>query len=229
MEKTLKVARMRRLLMAAFLTTWVVTFLTQNAGAEKQYVTDVLWLTLRTEPKIGSESLKAIQSGQEVERIATAENWAQVRLPDGTSGWVLQKYLTPQITAGRQLKILQNKYAALEEQTRLLRQENERLKQDHQKLRDELAQKMRQSADMASAYETLKTEAAGFIELKEKFEKTNIALKEQSAKAEQLDDELSKIASQKILRWFLAGAGVLLLGFIIGFSAKRQRRRTFLA
>lgn len=229
MEKTHKVACMRRLLMITFLTTWGVAFWAQNAGAEKLYVTDVLWLTLRSEPKFGSETLKAIQSGQALERIATAENWAQVQLPDGTTGWVLEKYLTPHMTAGNQLKILQNKFTASEAQIGALRQENERLKEDNQKLRNELAQKMNQSADLASAYESLKTESADFIELKEKFEKTNNQLKEQSAKADQLADELSKIESQKILRWFLTGAGVLLLGFIIGLSAKRQRRRTFLA
>ena len=54
------------------------------------------------------------------------------------------------------------------------------------------------------------------------------ARKQQTQKALELDNEVEKLHWNQNVRWFLSGAGVLLLGFIIGFSTKRQRRRSSL-
>ena len=43
-----------------------------------------------------------------------------------------------------------------------------------------------------------------------------------------LNAKVDKLESRQTVRWFLTGAGVLLLGFIIGFSTRRQRRKSSL-
>ena len=48
---------------------------------------------------------------------------------------------------------------------------------------------------------------------------------DRTKKLAKLEDQLSNIQLYHYIKWFLAGSGVLLVGFIIGFSAKRQRRR----
>ncbi|NNL42793.1 MAG: hypothetical protein HKO79_09910 [Desulfobacterales bacterium] len=78
------------------------------------------------------------------------------------------------------------------------------------------------------SYETLKTESADYINLKSKYTKTAAKLDEYTKNYELLEKELTKLEFKQTVRWLLTGAGVLLLGFIIGFSTRRQRRRTTL-
>ena len=49
-----------------------------------------------------------------------------------------------------------------------------------------------------------------------------------SQRADELEEALSKLERGGQIRWFLSGAAVLLAGFFLGFSAKRQRRRSSL-
>ena len=51
---------------------------------------------------------------------------------------------------------------------------------------------------------------------------------EQTQRLTELEEQISRLQLYHYIKWFLVGAGVLLLGFIIGFSAKRQRRRSSL-
>ena len=79
-----------------------------------------------------------------------------------------------------------------------------------------------------SAIDGLKAESAEFLTLKSRYQKVAAEMGKQKSRAEKLDEELSRIEMNQYIKWFLAGSGVLLLGFIIGFSARRQRRRSSL-
>ena len=74
-------------------------------------------------------------------------------------------------------------------------------------------------------YQELKAGSAEFLTLKAKYKKVSEQLAEQTQKADKLDKELSKVELNQYIKWFLAGSGVLLVGFIVGFSARRGRRR----
>ena len=199
--------------------------LTTAAGAETMYVTDILRLTLRSGPGAGNEIVAVAQSGQELEVIVNNEEWSQVRLPNGKEGWVLRRYLTPYRTSKLKLEILRKKFDALMAQTTSLREENARLKKDFQKTSAELEKNNKTVSKVKQSYETLKSESAEFLKLKANHKKAMAELAEKSTRIEKLEDDLAKIESQRTIRWFLMGAGVLLIGLIIGFSAKRQRRR----
>jgi len=77
-------------------------------------------------------------------------------------------------------------------------------------------------------YEALKRDSKEFLKLQSKFKESSSKLSEQTKKAEKFEDELTKLLWNQNIKWFLSGAGVLILGFIIGFSTKRQRRRSSL-
>lgn len=77
---------------------------------------------------------------------------------------------------------------------------------------------------LRKSYNKLKDEAAGFLELKENYDETALRLSEHTEQIEKLNKELT----HKYITAGLCGAGILLLGFIIGFSTKPQRRKTSL-
>jgi len=61
--------------------------------AETAYVTDILRLGLHRAEDTSDRAFRTLQSGQEMEILARDRNYAQVRLPDGTLGYVKVAYL----------------------------------------------------------------------------------------------------------------------------------------
>lgn len=64
-----------------------------SAIAETAYVTDQLRLGLHRAADTSDRSFRTLQSGQEMEVLSQTTNYANVRLPDGTVGYVKAAYL----------------------------------------------------------------------------------------------------------------------------------------
>ncbi len=200
-------------------------FLVGETEAGPMYVTDVLRLTLRSGPGAGGEIVGVITSGQTLEVVTESEKWSQVRLPDGREGWVPTRYLTSERTAELKLTRLQKLFDSQKEELAAIRLEAAELKKQNKILQTEITQQGRRAQEATKAYEALKEESAGFLKLKTEHQSTLEKASEQSSQVIGLEKELTRLETQRLVRWFLAGAGVLLIGFVIGFSARRQRRK----
>jgi SH3 domain protein len=196
---------------------------------ETMYVSDILKLTLRTGPSTENKILAVIASGQQLEVVEFGQEWSQVQLPNGKEGWVLSRYLTPHETNNVKLDRLQAKHKNLMAQAAALLEENNRLQAENKKRESEFKINQKQAVKARSDYEALKTEAAEFISLKSKYKEAVSQLAKQTAKAEKFEEQLTRLEMSAYIKWFLAGSGVLIVGFLIGFSTKRQRRRPALA
>jgi SH3 domain protein len=193
------------------------------------YVSDILKLTLRTGPSIENKILAVIDSGQMMEIVEFGDEWSQVQLPNGKEGWVLSRYLTPNETSNIKLQRLETKHKNLMVQAAELLEENNRLQAENKKLSTEFEANQEQLVKARTDYETLKAEASEFLTLKTRYESAASQLAEQTAKAEKLEEQLSRLERNTYIKWFLSGSGVLIVGFLIGYSSKRQRRRPALA
>ncbi|MBT8107511.1 MAG: TIGR04211 family SH3 domain-containing protein [Gammaproteobacteria bacterium] len=63
------------------------------AAADTAYVTDNLRLGLHTAENTSDRAFRFLDSGQAMEVLIRDRNYANVRLPDGTEGWVKAAYL----------------------------------------------------------------------------------------------------------------------------------------
>lgn len=196
--------------------------------AESMYVTDVLKLTLRSGPSTEYKILSVVESGQKVELQESGEEWSRVTLANGKEGYVLTRYLLSSPTHSVLLEQLEAKHKALTEQAAVLLEENTRFKEENQKLKAAFQNNEKMVKNLSNDYKKLRTESAEFLSLKSKYKKVSTQLAEQTKKAQTLDEELSGVEKNQYIKWFLAGSGVLLVGFIVGFSARRGRRRTSL-
>jgi SH3 domain protein len=203
-------------------------FFTISVQAETMYVSDTLSVTVRTGQGATHKIIALIKSGQKVEVIEKGEQWSLARLQNGKEGWVLTRYLINDIPKGIQLVALQTRYADVTAQAEALIVENNRLKSDNKKLSSALAENHKAHNDLQGDYESLKADSAGFLELKSNYEKASIQLSKQTKKAKELEEQVEKFQLYQYIKWFLAGSGVLLVGFIFGFSSKRQRRQSSL-
>ena len=195
------------------------------AYAETMYVSDVLKLTVREGKGTGEKIISVVQSGQRVDVLQIEDEWALVLFDDGKEGWVLSRFLTNKITNNVKLKWLQKKHKTLTVQAATLLEENTKLKKENKEIDSSLKKADKSVEELNKAYNTLKTESADYIKLKSKFKKTASQLAEYTEKSELLEKELTKLEFRQTIRWLLTGAGVLLLGFLIGFSSRSQRRR----
>jgi SH3 domain protein len=193
--------------------------------AETRYVTDLLKLPLRTGPSTEYKILALVESGQRLEVVEPGDDWSKVRLDNGKEGYVLNRYLVRRPTSAVQLTQLQTKYTALRQQATTLIEENNRFKEENKTFKSSLSSNEKALKKLDTDYKDLKAGAAEFLNLKKKYKEVSTQLAEQTQKANTLDKELSGLEMNQYIKWFLAGSGVLLVGFIIGFSAKRGRRR----
>ena len=189
------------------------------------YVSDMLKLTLRTGPSIENKIIAVIESGQMMEVIQYGDEWSQVRLPSGKEGWVLSRYLTTDETNNIKLERLETMHNNLTIQAAELLEENNRLKTENTRLSTEFKAGQEELVKTKDDYEALKAESAEFLTLKANYNRAASQLAEQTARAKQLEEQLSSLEMNTYIKWFLAGSGVLIVGFLIGFSTKRQRRR----
>ena len=219
---------MKKLIIRIGLSGVFILAISGVVWAETMYVTDVLRLTLRTGQSTEHKIIAVIESGQEVEILESGEEWSSVRLADGKEGWVLTRYLTPRETYNVKLKRLEDKHKNLRAQAASLLEENTRLNSENKKLKAASRQNEKALNKIQSDFESLKSESAEFIKLKTKYQKTSKELNEKSQRLADLEEQISRLELYHYIKWFLVGAGVLLLGFIIGFSTKRQRRRASL-
>ncbi|MBU4259520.1 MAG: TIGR04211 family SH3 domain-containing protein [Proteobacteria bacterium] len=210
--------------MKSFIVFFIVLFSTV-VQAETMYVGYNIKITVRTGPGINHKIVAMIRSGERVEVVKPEEEWSLVRITNGKEGWVLSRFLTANEPDELVLDRLKKKHKVLTIQAVSLIEENKVYKKENNKLNSELKTNEEMLNEIRLSYETLKKESAGFLELKSNYEKISSKLSEQTKKAEKLEEELTKLLLHQNIKWFLSGAGVLLLGFLIGFSAKRQRRR----
>jgi len=71
----------------------VLALLPLMAAADTAYVTDNLRLGLHAAEDTSDRAFRVLESGQPMEVLLRAGNYANVRLPDGTEGWVKTGYL----------------------------------------------------------------------------------------------------------------------------------------
>ncbi|UCF94628.1 MAG: TIGR04211 family SH3 domain-containing protein [Desulfobacterales bacterium] len=219
---------MKLLMKGMFLFGICLFFISGPVHGQRMFITDKIKLTLRTGPSNQHRIIAVIESGQELEILQSGEEWSEVRMMSGKQGWVLTRYLVREPPDSIQLERLQVKFNDLQSQFEAMREENSNLKAENERLSTALSANEKTLKKLSSDYNSLKTDSASYLKVKTNYEQASAQLAKQTQKAEKLEEQLTKIELQHYVKWFLAGSGVLLLGFIVGFSARRQRRRSSL-
>ena len=66
------------------------------------------------------------------------------------------------------------------------------------------------------------------LELKKRLETEVGTMRAQVEKLTRENMLYKDVADNRYIKWFLAGAGVLVFGFLIGYAVKRERRKSYL-
>ncbi len=197
------------------------------ASAETNYVSDEMHITFRSGPAADRKIVKLLLSGQPVEVLQKDGEWAQVRLPDGKEGWALHRYLTAEEPCDMVLGRLSSKHTALAARADVLDKENDSLTSRNKSLAADLHTTQVDLAKTQKAFNDLKKESSAYLELKAEHQKAAARLAEQTERADDFENELARATNN--YKMFLTGAGLLVLGLIIGLFSRPKKKRSSLA
>lgn len=207
-----------------FLTALILPILVQ--AQNMQYVSDHLIITMRSGQGSQYQILKTLPSGTRLEVLETSDTgYTKVRIADGQEGWVLTRYLIEEPIAKEKLAAAENKLQRLREQNNALKEELANLKNSSADLEAERSALLSQAESAKADLERLNKVAAQPIVL----DKQNRDLKQQNVSLEkelqlmQQENQALKDRSQR--EWFIAGAGVLLGGMLLGLIIPKLRWR----
>ncbi|AGM41733.1 SH3 type 3 domain-containing protein [Spiribacter salinus M19-40] len=184
------------------------------------YVTDELEITLRSGQGNDYRIVRLLRSGSELEVLERSETWTRVRA-FGDEGWVRNVYLQSEPGAAEQL-------AAATEEAAALRQENRELSEalDDAKTRLEELRATRAELDEVNTRMRQRLQEAGEgLELADENQALRKEVVDLERQVQDLGRENERITDRGRRDWFIAGAGVIVAGMLLGIGLTRIRWR----
>ncbi len=194
--------------------------------SETTYITDEIRVMLRSSPGMDRKIIAMPTSGTQVEVLEESEDgWSRIRLPNEKEGWMLTRYLSRKFPGKKVMARLGSENKVLKQEVKILIEENARLKKEQAGIQRTLSDQTKTAEALRKSYETLKSESSEFLSLKASYEKVSEDLAEKTRQRAELDEKLRALQESQNLRWFIGGGAVLFGGFIVGWIARRSRRR----
>lgn len=175
-------------------------------------------VTLRTGQGTGFSIIRMVRSGTPVEVLEAdrGAGYTRVRIPGGTEGWLLSRYLTETPVGAEELVTARQRIDQLVRENRGIAEERDRYLKEADSLAEELAR--------------LKDLSANALSLEETNQKLRSTLTRGQAAIDQLRSENERYKSKTRRDWFLAGSGVMAFGIFLGVILPRirwRRKRTW--
>jgi SH3 domain protein len=215
------------LVKATSLVVVLLLGLAANAAAETRYVSDRLEIQMRTGKGTKFRILRMLPSGTplEVLEVDQENGYSRVRAPGGVEGWVLSRYLMKGQAARDRLANAEKKLAELELENRKLKTSFGDLKQEKGSAEKERNDLDKHNRKLSQELEEIRRTASSAlaIDAENKDLKSKIVAYERQLQTLQQENEGLKDRTAR--DWFMVGAGVVILGMIIGLIIPRIRWR----
>ncbi|MDT8440344.1 MAG: TIGR04211 family SH3 domain-containing protein [Desulfuromonadales bacterium] len=227
------------------LLVWSAVF-PAGALAERLYVSDRLVVSLRVEPQANAAVVTFLRSDQPVQRLEEKGDFLRVRTAAGETGYVQRQYLTesvPKAETIRQLEArnrqLAERIAQLEKASSLstgerqdaLRETTRQLEEARRELTELAAALQRSDAEVqrvSDDYRQLRENSGRLVEIVAERDDLQQQLETLQASLSAVATERDELLKKGAIKWFLAGAAVLLFGWLIGKASASRRRSSWL-
>jgi SH3 domain protein len=191
-----------------------------DLAAKGMYVSDRMQITVRTGPTTENRVIEMISSGDQVTVLEeTNDGWARVRTASGKEGWVLRRFLIDEIPAVVRL------HEFADGQGKNLAQRLEEAKREGGEAKRLQALAETRAREAEAALQKLQSECAEVVKLREEYGRLQEEYQQQTQEIEELSTEIESMRFSTNLKWFLAGGGVLFLGWLIGLAFGRRKKR----
>jgi len=228
-----------------YIVVFIVSASINSVFADTRYVSDRLIISVRDGQNQNAAVLGYLETGAPVEILEEKEDFLRIRTEDGIEGWVRTQYLVSEKPKILIIENLKNEIETLNKEIQTIKNEQDSASttlSESKKMYQETIEELKEEVNINQKFAA--KAKSDFIELNKKY--TNLL--KHSENTEKLIGEVEKLkklnaelnTEVKSLRKdrknplksnriqsFIAGAGVLLFGFILGGSARKRKRSRF--
>ncbi len=225
-----------------YTTVFILAALIVSAHADTRYVSDMLVISVRDAPIQNASVLGYIKTPTAVDILEEQGDYLKIKTKDGLEGWVLAKYIVPEKPKTLIIEDLKKQIEELKKEGEITKSKPNTLSDASSETTEKYENKIRELEEQVAKNQKLADKAGrDFAALDKKYKallihsgNTDQLIKEMNRlkKANtQLNAEIttlrkntgSPLKSRKI-QLFIAGAGVLLIGMMLGGAAKKKKR-----
>ena len=216
---------MKSILIALLLITSGIS--SAEASGEVRYVTDQMWLQLRSGPSSGHRIIQTLKTGAPLTILEEDKDkgYARVTTSRGKEGWVLIRYLvrTPvaRVRLAKAEETLTRLSAELEQTKALLAASNSSL----EALRSEKSELEQTFSTTSKELDQIRTLSSNAIELDAKSKKLTMRNQELEIQLEALSAENAELSDDRDSTYLLYGGGLVVLGILGGLILPSLRLR----
>lgn len=220
-----------------FMVAFLMTASNGSVYADTRYVTDQLVISVRDGHNPSDIVLGYIKTATPVDVIEEIGDYSRIKTEDGLEGWVLTKYIVSEKPKALIIEDLKSEIQKLNEKadSKKLLETKKMYEEKIGELEQEVNINQRFTAKAKSdliqldnKYKNLLAHSQNKEELireSEQLKKLNTHL---NTEIKSLKQQHKVPLKSKGLQSFVAGAGVLLLGYLLGASAKKKKRSRFI-
>jgi len=204
-----------------------ILLITATAQAEPiRYVNDEIVITLRAGQGDEYRIIRTLKTGTAMDLLEEQEVFSRVKLNDGTEGWVRNQYIVSEPIARIKLVDLTEVLAKLQIDHKNAQKLFEEAAAERDALLNVRKELEKQNLHLAQENAELEAIAARPMEIERHNNELMVENQRLAAEHKQASEENESLRNSTVQKWFLVGAGVLLLGLIAGlFLPKIGNRR----
>jgi len=204
---------------------FLIVLLCGHAVAETLWVKPSSEITMRRGQGTDFKIVAVIRDGTPVELLETQDDWARIRMENGKDGWVLSRFLSDEPPLGEQVEILKSEKLELTRTAEEQQQQVAELTDQRSEIEEQFKACIADRDSINDQYSALQADTTDVVNTKK-------ALAHAQAKVESLEKDLSRyreengrLSKNETLKWFLAGGGVLFVGWLIGLISRRSKKK----
>lgn len=192
-------------------------------AAETLYVSDELFINMRSGKGNGFKIIKIIKSGTPLTVLAKDSGYTRARTPQGVEGWVLSRFLSKTPSAKNLVARAQKDVAEMKQKYEAMKSELEALKNERDTLSSSEKGLLANKEKLNTELKRLRKIAARPMQLEEENNQLRNELVKIEAENHLLKQEYQALEDNTDQEWFITGAAVLFGGMLLGLIFPKLR------
>lgn len=166
-----------------------------------------------------------VKDGVSVELLEENDSYSLIKLSNGVEGWILKRFLSVEPPLSDAVAVLRKEKEELQQQEIAATQKVEAMSAMLSRAKTDIDALTAERDKIRVDYQTLQRDTADVVKIKNDLERTAEENGKLVEKLVALEQENAKLKKDKSVNWFLAGAGVLLAGMLLGRMPSPSRKR----
>lgn len=195
-----------------------------EASVETRYVRPTAEVVVRRGQGTEYKIVGMVKNGDSVDILEESGSYARIRFGD-KEGWMLKRYLSAEPPMGEIVASLRKERDELQRENAEATEQAQMASAELSKIRADLDVVLAEREKIVRDYQLLMSDAANVVQTKNDLQRVSAENEQLQQRVGVLAEDNKELKKKTAINWFLAGAGVLLVGILIGRLPSPSRRR----